>query len=389
MNKYIEKIYDKDNELYVYISKDINNAENDALKIVFDETEQDENINMYKQNYYNYFYKTIYVYLPQGLDTVKEHVFGYAFCDLRKKWTKDKNKAFFNVHIHFVLPEGLKKIENYGFYGSLMHWVNLPESLEYIGDYSFYGAFFYDGFSLTIPKNVSYIGKASFSCYDGEFILEETENYFSDGYAIYDKKEKMLLSYFGESKGLSSYTVWAQTEKIHSGAFCFAGFLKEIFIPYNVTKIEMNTFADCLSKPKIVLQNFDTIICYLAVNNKTKVEFPDGSFKIIDNQDNWEFLSYNMLDSFEFQYEEENSDQPENIEPEKDTPTTKEMYTGEQSNLDIDAIEKMLEDNKKNEENVMSKNPFDFDADEIFKDVDYDYNPFDFEPVKINDEDEE
>lgn len=384
MNKYIEKIYDEDTKLHIHLSEDIENAPQKSLEVIFDETEENDAINTVKDKCFECFYTDIYVHIPIGVTCIKKYTFYYAFKQISEAyhtaWREKKIDIFkYNkFKIYYDFPDGLKKIEDDAFYLTGAYILNrIPESVEYIGKNSFR---FENQKTLILPKNISYISERAFSfSYECELIIKDNPRYFTDGYALYDKQEKMLLFYFGDAKDCESFEIWNETEKISSNAF-FYGNLKEVILPESIKKIQDETFAHINIK-RIILKSFDTEVSDFAVRYPVKVIYPDNTTKTTKGfkshyHDYMDYKSNNYKPVLENKAEEISVAEEDNQHIIENT-SAPQRETFIQPELNIDEISKEVENHKKEFDLKNSKNPFDFDTDEIFNETGYDYNTLD------------
>lgn len=397
----IEKIEEEGKILNIYFSENMQSDE----KIIFSyllQSDYDNISEQIKNQYLKGYYHDIYVYFPGGINTITSCMFKNAFVN------QNDNKKI-NSKVHIIIGEGVKTIEESAFSSSGIYSVKLPQSLEVIEGYAFWDTSITQ--NIKIPKNVKKIGEGAFRLNGGTkiFVDDDNESFYSDGYALYDVKEKELI-YFFDHKTYKDYNEFDEaynynykvldgTKKIQCEAFLGFNYYDEedystcesrfgvLILPESIEEIDRYVFWNTQFK-KVIINNPDVVIGNHAFLDGQKIEFPfdgyliiknyedkkiDGEYKIIQEIPPEDLEKYNRV-IYDYEIPEEE---------------IKEVYIGEESELDIDKIKSIIEENKKELEEDENKNPFDFDVDEIFKDVDYDYNPFDFEPVELEEDDEE
>ncbi len=109
----------------------------------------------------------------------------------------------------------------------MLEGVKFPDSLEYIGEEAFYGAPLK---SVTIPKNVSYIGLNAFGNVDSYNVASQNKYYKSMDGLLCSKDGKYLINYPLGRKD-TSYTVPEGIEYIVEDAFTEAKNLKKLTLP--------------------------------------------------------------------------------------------------------------------------------------------------------------
>lgn len=145
-----------------------------------------------------------------------------------------------------ILPEKLKKIEKLAFAGcQAMEECIIPESVTEIQMGAFSGAGLA---SVTIPASCVSLGEKVFlQCWKLKSIMADKENpvYESFEGALYDKKNKCLLSYpVGNER--RAYTVQDGTEKIEELAFMSppgGRYLRMLVLPGSLKKIVKDAFG--------------------------------------------------------------------------------------------------------------------------------------------------
>ncbi|MBE7037353.1 MAG: hypothetical protein E7404_00415 [Ruminococcaceae bacterium] len=398
----IEKIEEEENSLNIYFSENIQSDEGIVFRHLL-QNDYDNVSEQIKKRYVEGYYHDIYVYLPDGINTVKQLMFSNAFVN-----QKDNNKISSKVHI--IIGEGVEKIEKSVFWNSGAYSVKLPQSLEVIEKNAFHDTSITQ--NIKIPKGVRVIEEGAF-CINGEakiLVDKDNQTFYSDGHALYNIEEKELIYFFAhkwykdykefDEAYNFNYRVISGTKKIQIGAF--EGFsyydsdvsYEERFgvleLPESLEKVERWTFYETDFK-KVIINNPHVIIENYAFLNGQRIEFPYDGYLIIKNYDD-----VKIDDEYKIVVEisEEDKNKYNKVIYDYEVPEEKaepeEVYQGEETELDIDEIKRKLEENKEEaQENQTAENPFDFDADEIFKDINYDYNPFDFKPVDIEDDDED
>ncbi|MEG0872465.1 MAG: leucine-rich repeat domain-containing protein [Clostridia bacterium] len=171
----------------------------------------------------------------------------YYTADNLAVYTKDMCNIinFFGNADNFTIPQGVKVIDSYCFYGSGLRDITLPDSIETIGGWAFTGL----GLpKLIIPKNVRSISNASLF---GAISYKVVE----DNPYIKDFNGNMILSKDGSilycvNSSASSITVPSSVIDIASGAFYSQG-VKEVIIPMGVKTIGGGAFDACSNLIKI------------------------------------------------------------------------------------------------------------------------------------------
>lgn len=155
------------------------------------------------------------------------------------------NPTVFNFNrnlINIELGRSLRKIGRRAFSGcEKLKSIVLPESLEEIGDGAFEEC--EELYFIEIPHKVNKIGSNIFACCNSLSEVRCLSPYFEvvDD-ALYDIKEKKLISYFGIDK---EYAVKKGTKIIGDCAFRNITSLKKVTLPKSVTLVEFWAFDDC------------------------------------------------------------------------------------------------------------------------------------------------
>jgi len=155
------------------------------------------------------------------------------------------NPTVFNFNrnlINIELGRSLRKIGRRAFSGcEKLKSIVLPESLEEIGDGAFEEC--EELYFIEIPPKVNKIGSNIFACCNSLSevrCLSPSFEVVDD--ALYDIKEKKLISYFGIDK---EYAVKKGTKIIGDCAFRNITSLKKVTLPKSVTLVEFWAFDDC------------------------------------------------------------------------------------------------------------------------------------------------
>jgi hypothetical protein len=118
--------------------------------------------------------------------------------------------------------------------------ITFPNSLIAIEDY----AFAQSGLtSVTLPRNVSYLGEAPFSCNDLATITVDAQNasYSSSNGVLFDKNQSTLIEFPSGMGG--NYTVPASVTSIGGGAFIFCASLTGVFFEGNAPGLGDSVFV--------------------------------------------------------------------------------------------------------------------------------------------------
>lgn len=152
------------------------------------------------------------------------------------------------------LGKSLRKIGDCAFeFCHNLKSILLPELLEEIGDFTFYGCL--ELYSIVIPPKVRKIGINIFQCCSSLSEVRCLSPYFEvvDD-ALYDVKEKKLISYFGIDK---DYKVKKGTKIIGISAFRTIKSLKKVTLPKTVIRVEKAAFDDCTGLEEVRALNPD------------------------------------------------------------------------------------------------------------------------------------
>ena len=147
---------------------------------------------------------------------------------------------------------------------------DVPEGIKYIDDYAFYGM--RDLKSIEIPDSVIGIGIAAFF---------ECESLTS--IKIPDEVNSIRDSTFARCKNLTTFTIPKKVNWIGRGAFAGCEKLKEIIIPSSVKSIGAGAFEDCESLNSFCFPDGITKIeCAMfdSCDNLTSVTIPDSVITI-------------------------------------------------------------------------------------------------------------
>ena len=186
-----------------------------------------------------------------------------------------------------TLPNTIRRIGNYAFYGSGLTSITLPESLEEIGE----GAFKSMGLStVTIPEGVKEISKSAFQ--DNESLttvvlpshLERIgESAFRGCSSLASISFPSTLKSIGSSAfssnfALASIHIPEGVEEIGEEAFQFSG-LTSLTLPKGIKKVPYGLLSSCIKLTEVVIQDGVKEIGWYAFNGCTKlvsVTLPEG-----------------------------------------------------------------------------------------------------------------
>lgn len=218
---------------------------------------------------------------PLGIriSSQSEHI----YVDWRFICDKDRKTIYCNysdAH-RFVLPNSIEIISDYVFFLSNMREITLskslriigksafsycrdlqtiilPQTLESIGDNAFENC--ENLISIIIPPKVNHIGEGVFKgCSNLSSIISLSPLYEMEDDALYDKQNKILISYFGIDK---NYKVRSGTQIIGASAFYGSTNLHSIELPKSVVEIRMWAFKDCQNLHSALIRNSACSIGY-------------------------------------------------------------------------------------------------------------------------------
>lgn len=205
----------------------------------------------------------------------------------------------------FKLPIGVSHIGDYTFSNcESLSSIFIPNSVKSIGNCVFNGC--KSLYTINIPESVLTIGENPFRKSGVVMINCNSENYETDGYAIYDKGKRCLIGFYG--KNVNIYIIPQTVEEIGEEAFvdneslqkiviskgckiinidAFAGCKKltSISIPESVKKIGASAFCGCdsiinFSIPNSVLEIDNSAFSYC--KNLVSIKLPNNITKICD-----------------------------------------------------------------------------------------------------------
>ncbi len=176
-----------------------------------------------------------------------------------------------------TLPDGIAYIEALAFdFCYSLESVNIPDGVTFIGDWAFEGCNKLT--SIEIPNSVGSIGYGAFyGCYNLNYAK------YNNAYYLGNSTNPYLALIEVTDRSMASYEIHPDTKLICSEAFAYCYNLKEIEIPYGVTRIENIAFLDCTNLISIVIPDSVTYIgpsafeyCY----SLTSVTLPNSIFEI-------------------------------------------------------------------------------------------------------------
>ncbi len=168
----------------------------------------------------------------------------------------------------------------------LIKAVKFPDSLEYIGDYAFNNA---NIPKVTIPKNVSYIGKDVFSYVKSYTVAKENKYYKSVDGVLYSKDGKYLISY-PQSNSAKSFAVPKGVKYIYDEAFECANSLTKVTFPESLEYIGSYAFASAGLKSLHIGKNI-VYIGEFAFYHADKLK------KVTIDEDAYPYFGTNAFDS--------------------------------------------------------------------------------------------
>lgn len=146
-----------------------------------------------------------------------------------------KLKKYEGSEEHVIIPEGIRIIDDYAFYGaSAMKHISFPSTLEEIGN-----NVFYDCESLEeadIPGSVYYMG-------DGVFSRCKTLKTVS----LPDRLSELPKITFFQCEALEHVTLPRRLKRMSRSCFEQCHSLKEISLPESMVFLDDNVFDDCTS----------------------------------------------------------------------------------------------------------------------------------------------
>lgn len=149
-----------------------------------------------------------------------------------------------------ILPESIKKLDDYAFANNKITDINLPEGLETIGRDAFSKS---EMSEITIPASLTSLGATVFSentNLKAINVAEGNEKYASYGGVVYTKDYSRLI-FYPRGKDDESYTIHPATNSTEEGSMSSCLF-KEIIIPESLREIGQSTFDRATNLTNIV-----------------------------------------------------------------------------------------------------------------------------------------
>ena len=149
-----------------------------------------------------------------------------------------------------ILPESIKKLDDYAFENNKITDINLPEGLETIGRDAFSKS---EMSEITIPASLTSLGATVFSentNLKAINVAEGNEKYASYGGVVYTKDYSRLI-FYPRGKDDESYTIHPATNSTEEGSMSSCLF-KEIIIPESLREIGQSTFSGAKNLTNIV-----------------------------------------------------------------------------------------------------------------------------------------
>jgi len=178
-------------------------------------------------------------------------------------------KSYFGTETEIVIPETVKKIGKYAFYGRTVESVTVP-SVSEIMDSAFWACT--NMKSITFSDSLIKVGNNAFGqCHTLESLSFSNKDIHFEGriapmaYSLKKVKFPNGLKAIPDSafyycESLNECNIPEGTEYIGDGAFQGCKSLKEIFIPRSVKRLDWNTFDGCSSLTEVILHGKDTKI---------------------------------------------------------------------------------------------------------------------------------
>lgn len=140
----------------------------------------------------------------------------------------------------YAIPDGIKAIREYAFYGSGLITIDIPESVRFIGKNAFYASSSLA--TIKIPDSVTEIDDSAFvSC----------ENLKSVELPAYI--DKLSNDVFYNCMSLESIEIPPTVKSIGRNALCKCRNLTDIALPNSVSEIQWGAFENCTSLETVVL----------------------------------------------------------------------------------------------------------------------------------------
>lgn len=176
-----------------------------------------------------------------------------------------------------ILPDSLAKISDNCFSGcSNLSDISLPSSLYSIGANAFNGCTKLN--KILIPASVTSISEAAFSGskLNRIEVAADSVSYKVDSNCLIEISTNKLI------QGLTNSVIPNYVQSL--GKYCFAGSsIKNVTIPYGVSVIPSNAFANCSKLTNITLpETIETLdaTCFNGCSSLTNITLPEGLFNI-------------------------------------------------------------------------------------------------------------
>jgi hypothetical protein len=179
----------------------------------------------------------------------------------------------------YVFPENLKKIKignhlrkigKYAFQNCrFLEEIEFPSSLETIGDYAFEECS--SLCVINIPRNVKKIGQHVFSsCEMLSEITCDSPDFMVENDALYDKKQKRLIVYFGTEQ---AFTVKKGTQIIDEDAFKNNVHITIVELPKSIKEVPYMLFCYCPNLKEVYVWNPELDISSVKLYAKVKRKY--------------------------------------------------------------------------------------------------------------------
>ena len=186
-----------------------------------------------------------------------------------------------NKRIDFVIPNGVKKIEENEFRGrKTLKDVKLPESLISIGA----NAFASTGLErIEIPAKVSSISISPFGycSYLEEIIVSVKNKFFCSVDGVLYNKNKNILKEYPSGKKLKKFVIPEGVEAVAEKAFAGSEYLLRVEFPRSMSVISARAFSGCYSLQEVIIPDWVTRIernAFAYCSNLKKIVLPKGIY---------------------------------------------------------------------------------------------------------------